>query len=234
VPERKIWVIDGTWMIVEPFAQDRLEDNLNPVGRIFYPASTTICLPVSRSQEVDAGLGRRDTFQSRLRSAALTDSTCGRWFTQILVMKPAEAGRNDQTWKEGERVRRTPVNPTEWSLRFGFNQAEIIEGYKRELVCAGQVAVDAEGNPQHPGDMAAQIRLALDNLQAVLEGAGMNFSNVVRLNMYTTDVDSFLQNAAVLAERLGAMGISPPGTLLGVSRLAFGELMVELEATAID
>jgi 2-polyprenyl-3-methyl-5-hydroxy-6-metoxy-1,4-benzoquinol methylase len=47
----------GAWMIVEPFAEDRLEDNLNPVGRIFYSASTTICLPVSRSQEVDAGLG---------------------------------------------------------------------------------------------------------------------------------------------------------------------------------
>ena len=38
---------DGTWMIVEPFAEDRLEDNLNPVGRIYYSASTTICLPVS-------------------------------------------------------------------------------------------------------------------------------------------------------------------------------------------
>lgn len=48
---------DGTWMIVEPFAEDQLEGNLNPVGRIFYSASTTICLPVSRSQEVDAGLG---------------------------------------------------------------------------------------------------------------------------------------------------------------------------------
>ncbi len=48
---------DGTWMIVEPFADDRLKNNLNPVGRIFYSASTTICLPVSRSQEVDAGLG---------------------------------------------------------------------------------------------------------------------------------------------------------------------------------
>ena len=48
---------EGTWMIVEPFAHDRLEDNLNVVGRIFYSGSTTICLPVSRSQEVDAGLG---------------------------------------------------------------------------------------------------------------------------------------------------------------------------------
>lgn len=57
---------DGAWMIVEPFAHDRLEDNLNPVGRIFYSASTTICLPVSRSQEVDAGLGAQ-AGEARLR-----------------------------------------------------------------------------------------------------------------------------------------------------------------------
>ena len=45
---------DGAWMIVEPFANDRLEDNLNPIGRIFYSASTIICTPASRSQEVGA------------------------------------------------------------------------------------------------------------------------------------------------------------------------------------
>jgi SAM-dependent methyltransferase len=48
---------DGSWMIVEPFANDRLEDNLNPVGRIFYSASTFICTPASRSQEVGRCLG---------------------------------------------------------------------------------------------------------------------------------------------------------------------------------
>ena len=48
---------DGVWMIVEPFANDRLEDNLNPVGRIFYSASTFICTPASRAQEVGACLG---------------------------------------------------------------------------------------------------------------------------------------------------------------------------------
>lgn len=48
---------DGTWMIVEPFANDRLEDNLNLVGRIFYSASTLICTPASLSQEVGLGLG---------------------------------------------------------------------------------------------------------------------------------------------------------------------------------
>lgn len=48
---------DGTWMIVEPFAGDRVEQNFNPVGRVFYAASTLICTPASRSQEVGLALG---------------------------------------------------------------------------------------------------------------------------------------------------------------------------------
>jgi 2-polyprenyl-3-methyl-5-hydroxy-6-metoxy-1,4-benzoquinol methylase len=48
---------DGTWMIVEPFAHDQLENNLNPVGRLFYAASTMICTPASRAQEVGLCLG---------------------------------------------------------------------------------------------------------------------------------------------------------------------------------
>ena len=49
--------LHGTFMIVEPFAQDRLEDNLNPVGRMFYAASTMVCTPGSRAQEVGRLLG---------------------------------------------------------------------------------------------------------------------------------------------------------------------------------
>jgi 2-polyprenyl-3-methyl-5-hydroxy-6-metoxy-1,4-benzoquinol methylase len=48
---------DGTWMIVEPFAGDCLADNLNPVGRIYYAASTMICIPTSKEQEVGLALG---------------------------------------------------------------------------------------------------------------------------------------------------------------------------------
>lgn len=48
---------DGTWMIVEPYANDAVEDNLNPVGRVFYAASTIICTPASLSQEVGLALG---------------------------------------------------------------------------------------------------------------------------------------------------------------------------------
>ena len=48
---------DGTWMIVEPFANDRLEDNINPVGRVFYSVSTLVCTPASRAQEIGLCLG---------------------------------------------------------------------------------------------------------------------------------------------------------------------------------
>jgi 2-polyprenyl-3-methyl-5-hydroxy-6-metoxy-1,4-benzoquinol methylase len=48
---------DGSWMIIEPMAGDRLEDNLNPVGRLYYGASTVVCVPTSLSQEVGAALG---------------------------------------------------------------------------------------------------------------------------------------------------------------------------------
>ncbi|MGA2950866.1 MAG: methyltransferase domain-containing protein [Caulobacteraceae bacterium] len=54
---RRILKDDGTWMVVEPIAGDKLEDNFNPVGRLFYNASTMICVPTSLDQEVGEGLG---------------------------------------------------------------------------------------------------------------------------------------------------------------------------------
>ena len=74
---------EGTWMIVEPFAHDRLEQNLNPVGRVYYAASTMICTPASRAQEVGLCLGAqageqrmakvvRDAGFTRFRRAAET------------------------------------------------------------------------------------------------------------------------------------------------------------------
>jgi SAM-dependent methyltransferase len=57
---------DGTWLIVEPFAGDSVEDNLNPVGRVYYGASTLVCTPASLSQEVGLGLGAQ-AGEARLR-----------------------------------------------------------------------------------------------------------------------------------------------------------------------
>jgi len=92
-------------------------------------------------------------------------------------------------------VERTAVNPWSWSVNFGFNQGELVEGATRILFCAGQTSVDENGAPQHTNDMAAQIAPAADNLEAVLRDAGMTLGNV--------------------------------------ARLAFPELLIEIEATAV-
>jgi hypothetical protein len=60
---------DGTWLLVEPFANDDVADNLNPVGRVFYSASTLICTPASKSQDVGAALGAQ-AGEGRLREVA--------------------------------------------------------------------------------------------------------------------------------------------------------------------
>ena len=127
---------------------------------------------------------------------------------------------------------RRAINPWQWQDQFGFVQANEVTGVKRMLICSGQTAMNADGLPQHPGDMRAQAALALDNLETVLRQAGFDWSNVVRLNYYTTDVDAFFQAADILADRLG--GVQVASTLLGVTRLAFPELLIEIEATAVS
>ena len=131
-------------------------------------------------------------------------------------------------------MKRTPVNPWSWSQKHGYHQAEILEGGNRQLICAGQTSVDTEGNPQHPDDMRSQIALSLDNLEAVLRGADMDLSNIIRLGIYTTDVDEAMRHFDILGGRFGPLNAAPPMTLLGVNRLAIPALLFEIEATAAD
>jgi enamine deaminase RidA (YjgF/YER057c/UK114 family) len=130
-------------------------------------------------------------------------------------------------------MNRTPVNPWRWAVPYGFNQAELIEGPSRTLVCSGQAAVDADGRPQHPGDMAAQIDLTISNLEALVAEADMTLANVVHLTIYTTGVDAILHHLDPLSKRLVDVG-GVASTLLGVTRLTFPDLLVEIEATVID
>ncbi|SDP88122.1 Enamine deaminase RidA, house cleaning of reactive enamine intermediates, YjgF/YER057c/UK114 family [Lentzea jiangxiensis] len=130
-------------------------------------------------------------------------------------------------------VERTPVNPWTWSAELGYHQGEVVTGQTRTLYCAGQTSMNADGKPEHAGDMGAQLALSLDNLEAVLAQAGMALGNLVRLNVFTTDVDLVFRHYGVLAARLGAARVAPPTTMLGVTRLALPDLMVELEGTAV-
>jgi enamine deaminase RidA (YjgF/YER057c/UK114 family) len=127
---------------------------------------------------------------------------------------------------------RTAINPTSWSINLGFDQAELVEGHNRLLVCSAQDAMDADGTPQHPGDMAGQLELSLDNLQAVLAAADMTLANVVRLNFYTTDVRELFAHFDKLNDRLENSRYAT--TVLGVAQLPAPEFVVMLEATAVD
>jgi enamine deaminase RidA (YjgF/YER057c/UK114 family) len=128
-------------------------------------------------------------------------------------------------------MERRSINPWAWSIKLGFDQAQLIEGHQRQLVCSGQDAVDADGNPQHPGDMAAQLELALDKLEAILAAADMTLANVVRLNAYTTDVDELFKHFARITDRFA--GSRFVTSVLGVAQLPV-QLLVMLEATAVD
>ncbi len=130
-------------------------------------------------------------------------------------------------------VERTAVNPVTWSVDLGFNQGELVSGHTRNLYISGQTAMSPDGKPQHEGDIAAQLTLSIDNLEAVLDEAGMSLADLVRLNVYTTDVDLLFRHYGVLAARLGAAAVAPATTMLGVTRLAIPGQLVELEGTAV-
>ncbi|MFD9478747.1 MULTISPECIES: Rid family hydrolase [Streptomyces] len=101
------------------------------------------------------------------------------------------------------------VNPVTWSVEMGFNQGEIVSGHTRTPV------------------------LLRADLEAVLGEAGMSLAHLVRLDVYTTDVDLLFPHYGVLASRWGAAGVAPATTMLGVTRLAIPGQMVELEGTAV-
>ena len=130
-------------------------------------------------------------------------------------------------------MERKIINPWTWQDQVGFVQANQVSGAQRYLVCSGQTSVDADGTPVRAGDMAGQINQALDNLETVLRQGGFSMSDVMRLNYYTTDVDAFLEVAQVAGQHCAESGCRAASTLLGVSRLAFPELLIEIEATAV-
>ncbi|TXS19864.1 RidA family protein [Streptomyces sp. ms191] len=130
-------------------------------------------------------------------------------------------------------MERRAINPVTWSVERGFNQGEVVSGHTRTLYISGQTAMSKDGEPRHDGDMAAQLTLSIDNLEAVLGEAGMSPADLVRLNVYTTDVDLLFRHYGLLAARLGAAGVAPTTTMLGVTRLAIPGQLVELEGTAV-
>jgi|SRR5579859_5993326 len=106
--------------------------------------------------------------------------------------------------------------------RFNFDGAREHNGL---LMMSGQIgAVDS--------DMRAQITASLDAVEAVLGEAGYGLGDVIKLGIFTTDMDAFVQHWDVIRDRF-APGTVPPNTLLPLARLANPRSLVEIEATAL-
>jgi enamine deaminase RidA (YjgF/YER057c/UK114 family) len=131
-------------------------------------------------------------------------------------------------------MERKIINPWTWQDPLGFVQANEIRGGQRMLLCAGQVPFDANGKLLHAGNMRGQINQVIDNLETVLKAAGFGFADVMRMTIYTTQVDEFLASRSDMMERLSRAGARYASTLIGVARLARPELLVEIEATAVQ
>jgi enamine deaminase RidA (YjgF/YER057c/UK114 family) len=127
-------------------------------------------------------------------------------------------------------MERTNVNPWDWSIAFGFSQAVHVSEGGRVLFCSGQTAIGSDGTPPATSDMAAQVTTAFANLRTVLEASDMTMDDVVKLTVYTTDVDGLLGEYGAAAQALGSN--LPAMTLIGVARLAYPELKVEIDAIA--
>ena len=130
-------------------------------------------------------------------------------------------------------MERREINPTDWLSGFNINHGIEVTGAQRVLYLSGQTSNGPDGAPLHKGDLVAQFRAAWSNLKDALSVAGMDPTNIVRLNLYTTDVPAFMAHAEDLIPIFAGDGCKPVSTLLGVAALFEPELMVELEATAV-
>lgn len=127
-------------------------------------------------------------------------------------------------------MERTSVDPWEWGKAFGLSQAvELVEA-QRVLVCSGQAAIGPGGDPPATDDMAGQLRTCLANLTTVLEAAGMSLADVVKVVLYTTDMDALLESYGMVVEAFAPN--RPAVNLFEIRRFAFVEMKVEIDAVA--
>src|SRR5262245_53823532 len=101
------------------------------------------------------------------------------------------------------------INPTAWLGGFNINHGVDVTGATRTLYLSGQTANAADGTPMHPGDLVAQFKLAYQNVKDALKEAGMTPANIVRMNLYTTDVDKFMGLAGEMIPVFAADGCKP-------------------------
>lgn len=138
------------------------------------------------------------------------------WLVSLLMTSTATAQQIERTNPEGM------TQPTAYSHLVKVGNL---------MFLAGQVALDGEGNVVGAGDMKAQLRQVLENMKSVLASQGADFSNVVKTNIFTTDIEAFRGAASVRREYFGDH--PPASTLVQIERLARPVFLVEIEAIAV-
>ena len=129
-------------------------------------------------------------------------------------------------------MKKTVINPWTWQDNLSYVQAVEVQEVKGTLYCAGQAAVHADGTSSN-ADMRTQLQLAIENLETVISQAGYECGNIVRLTVYTTSSNEFVENCFDLfRDFVSRHGMKQAVTLMQVVGLN-ETLNVELEATVI-
>ncbi len=128
---------------------------------------------------------------------------------------------------------KTRINPANFTKTVGaYSQGLKVDlGDKAMIFVSGQLAMDAEGNPVAPGDFGTQTRFIFENIKRVLGEAGATLEDVVKVQIFVTDITKFPQVSAVRNEYLN--DIRPVSTLFEINRTVKEGCDIEIEVVAI-
>ena len=129
-------------------------------------------------------------------------------------------------------MKRTIINPWSWQEALGFVHGNRVDNPGSVFFLAGQTASDENGHCLYPGDMKKQIDQVLKNIGIILAEGGMDFSHVMRLNIFTIDMALMLEAHDHMVDSLKQLGCQHTGCLLGVTALASPGALLEMEVTA--
>ncbi len=131
-------------------------------------------------------------------------------------------------------MKKQQINPWSWQDELGYSQGVLVENATRTLYAAGQGPVDANGGLVHESDVAGQASQTMDNVEAVLEAAGMTLADVVRYDIHTTNLqDYFVFGHAEVVKRFAEAGVIPAGGIATeVPALAIPGMQVEVTVIA--
>lgn len=124
------------------------------------------------------------------------------------------------------------VNPESVHQPTGYTHVVSVEGSRKTLYIAGQVAIDSKGKMVGVGDLEAQTRQVYENLALVLKKMGASFSDVVKQNIYTTRMDQLDVIRKIRSQYLPQNRL-PASTVIGVTSLARKEFLIEIEMIAV-